>query len=814
RWVLGFWIFLSSLSIGREARAQPAAAKLHGNVLASDSKRPLAGVTIILGNTYVVTDQNGSYEVSDQPPGKYAVRILDAGYDDYVGTVELIGGQDAALDAILQKTQIGEEIVVSGSKLPEKRVEAPATLERVAGETVELTGGSNYQTALSQIKGIQYRQSSFGDVRVSMRGFDSEFNTRSVWMVDGKLAEHPGLGMPLGSMLPTPSLDIKSIEVLVGPAAALYGAEAVDGVINVITKTPWDESGVSAVMRSGNQDLTDATLRVAGTILHRFGYKVNAQWMQAHDFEPDRNLPFHYYGALATAPAIFEGDLVGNHYQVRQAKLEGYLYGRLAHHWHLKIGVGYSFNDGMMTTNTGRIELRGWSINNQTLQLSHPHWYFQVTRIGSDAGLSYPVDAFAKQVNQGGGLAAFTPDMLEALRRKLTYADASQLIDSDAQYHTELFDRLTLIGGVQFRAYLPYSHGTLFDDANARLYRFITSGYLQVDWRAIRDRLRIVGAVRLDENSDYGLSVSPKASAVLSLSHAHYVRVGYNRAFKTPTIIDAYLDIPYAGALGNRGFTIRDAAGNQTPIPALVPEENNALEIGYKGSFARRLFVDVVGFYSLYSNFISPLNLLANPKSTTSPVSAYLPDGTLTFANDPRAAVPPGFLITYLSFGSAQVVGANLGFDLWLVPDHLLFAGSVSYIHLQSYSVPKFAFLAKQLALPFNVPELNARAAVTLQDLGLRNSFVRLQGRIQEHYTFQSGTQWDSTRADFNLANGQLPTRVVVDLMIGYHFANGVTLTGTVFNLLNDHGIDVLGAPPGGILGFAQASYTYSGLDL
>jgi len=287
---------------------------------------------------------------------------------------------------------------------------------------------------------------------------------------------------------------------------------------------------------------------------------------------------------------------------------------------------------------------------------------------------------------------------------------------------------------------------------------------------------------------------------VLTLAHDHHLRVGYNRAFKSPTLLDAYLDVAAAGAYGNHtGFVITDASGNVvSKIPALVPEENNTLEVGYKGDLGRRVFLDVVGFYSFYDHFISPLTLVALPSKGT---FASLPDGTPTFAGLPQQ----GTLITYSNYGTAQVAGANVGFDAWLVRDRLLLTGSASYIHLVSFTTGN----PSQMALPLNVPEWTARGALTMNDVGLRGSFVRLQGRFADRYVFQSGI-WDSTKM---FADGHVPARFVADLVLGYHFSDGVTVSANIFDLTNDHGIDVLGAPPGGIVAYAQLAYTWSGLD-
>ncbi len=85
---------------------------------------------------------------------------------------------------------------------------------------------------------------------------------------------------------------------------------------------------------------------------------------------------------------------------------------------------------------------------------------------------------------------------------------------------------------------------------------------------------------------------------------------------------------------------------------------------------------------------------------------------------------------------------------------------------------------------------------------------MRLSGRFQSRYRFASG-RWVS--ANF-FSDGLIPARFVADLALGYRFKNGFAVTGNVYNLFNDRGIDVLGAPRSGITAFLQLEYHYAGL--
>jgi iron complex outermembrane receptor protein len=190
-----------------------------------------------------------------------------------------------------------------------------------------------------------------------------------------------------------------------------------------------------------------------------------------------------------------------------------------------------------------------------------------------------------------------------------------------------------------------------------------------------------------------------------------------------------------------------------------VPEQVDSVELGYKATFFNQLLVDVVGYHSWYRNFISALTGRASPAAGT---FAFYPDGRPVAEGTPLQ----GSLSTFSNFGRSRVAGADLGLEYQLTPNILL-NGSASYIRLLSFrnSDP----IQKSLLL--NVPEMKLKASITVQDLGLKNSFVRLFGRYQSAYAFTAG-RWDSTL--FFPDRGKVPARFVADLGLGYTFDNGL----------------------------------------
>jgi outer membrane receptor for ferrienterochelin and colicins len=581
---------------------------------------------------------------------------------------------------------------------------------------------------------------------------------------------------------------------VVGPASALYGANAHAGVVNILTKSPWDEPGASVSLRGGTQQLVDASARVAGTISKDFGYKVTGQFVRGVDFAPDRDLRSHYYGS-ASLPLVFEGDLMKN-YDLLTAKAEGFVYYRLGD-WSFKGGYGFSTADGVSLTNAGRNHLRGWQVHQQTVSVSHPNWFAHISRTATNAGGTYQLDRLASLAQASGG-APEDPASLDATRDQIKFIDESQLIDSDVQYQNT-FGGVRLIAGLQLRLYNPSSKGSYLADTDGKtLSATELGGYLQGDYSLLRDRLRLVAAARVDTHSNYSPQLSPKAAVVYSPTRSQHVRAGYNRAFKSPTILENYLLINNT-LLGNRtGFTIKDAAGDViTQIAPLVPESVDSVELGYKATFFEKLLVDVVAYHSWYRNFISALSARANPATGT---FAFFPDGRPVA----EGTAAQGALSTYSNFGRSRVAGADLGLDYMVLPE-LTLSGSVSYIRLLNFENSD----PTQAALLLNVPELKVKASVTLQNLLVQNSFLRVFGRYQSAYAFRSG-RWDSA---LFFDGGKVPARFVADIGLGYRFSNGLALSANVFNLLDDRGVDQLGSAPGGRMAYLELSYRFDGLD-
>jgi len=813
-------VVLLSLGLVIPSYAQSVGA-VEGVVRDAVSQEPLPGANVVLqGTTFgVSTDAEGGFMIPRVSPGEYTLQVSFVGFASAERPVTIRAGQTTTVDIALEETAfVGEEVVVTGTRQQEKILNAPVTIEAISARDLNTTGGGTYLSALSNLKGIDFVNVGINGQGISARGFNNHFNTRMLQMKDGRVAQLPGTGLPQGNFLPTSGLDVKSIEVVVGPASALYGPNAHTGVVNVITKNPWDESGAALDVRGGQQDLLDLNGRFAGTINERLGWKVTGQYMTATDYRPPTGGPnasaadsTHFFGT-----PFNERDLVQD-YDINSVRAEGSLYYQFGDSWMATGSYGFSQNDNFGLTNNGRNRILDWQVQYQNLQLSSEHWFVQATHTSNDAGDTYQINNVAGRATgmlQQGMSRDQIRDQLPALREAEKFVDRGELWDSEVQYRNTLGvggGTLNVVTGGQLREYQPDSDGTFLADANDEdISATEVGGYLQLDYRP-SDRLRINTAARVDHHSEYNTQFSPKAAVVYTVASSHNVRAGYNRAFKSPTVLEGNLFIPipafdvapgyFVNALGNySGYTIRDAMTNEIvrTIDPLEPEEVNSLEIGYKGVFGRRVFVDVVAYNSWYQNFIGPLTLVADGitqipfNADGSPVNAPGDDDTFNA------------LSTYSNFGEATVRGLDVGVEVY-ASDYLNFSGSVSVIDLASFEQGE----GTQDDLLLNVPDTKLKGSVTLRDAGFDGYFVSLSGRWQSAYAFRSG-YWDS--ANF-YADGEVPSRFVAGLTAGYTIPDtGVSLKASVTNLFNTDRVDVLGAPQTERLIWVSATYQFNGL--
>ncbi|MGK7369299.1 MAG: TonB-dependent receptor, partial [Candidatus Halalkalibacterium sp. M3_1C_030] len=298
--------------------------RVAGTVVDTDNE-PLPGVNVTVRGKIVgtSTDSDGNFQltINQDPPLTLVFSIV--GFK--TREVEITSASQADLRITMEEqTIMGQDIVVSASRVEESILEAPVTIEKLDVINIRNTATDDYYKALSNLKGVDMTTSSINFQIVNSRGFNSTGNTRMVQLIDGMDTQAPALNFPIGNLNGPNVLDVESMEYIPGAASALYGPNAFNGILLINSKDPFQYQGLSAMVKTGinhldgnvnvgepadPQSLYDAAFRYARAFNNKFAFKLNFAYSQAEDWRgtqinTDKN--DNLQGNLSVNPA-FDG---------------------------------------------------------------------------------------------------------------------------------------------------------------------------------------------------------------------------------------------------------------------------------------------------------------------------------------------------------------------------------------------------------------------------------------------------------------------------------------------------------------------------
>jgi len=269
--------------------------EIRGYVYDSVKGVPLAGVSVKVTGMSIGAITNGEGYFSVPIPSKslpIQLEISHLGYQPKVIEVTLAHREVKIL--LSEKPILTQEIVVSASRIPERYLESPVTIEKVDLLTIQETPSLNPFDALIYLKGVDVATGSLTFRSYNTRGFNSIGNSRFLIRIDGVDIQAPGLNFPIGLLLSPSEMEIQSMELVPGANSALYGPNAFNGLLNVTTKNPFDYPGLSASLKIGGnhwdgvdtslQPYYDFVFRYAHVFSPRFGMKIGGKWLQATDW--------------------------------------------------------------------------------------------------------------------------------------------------------------------------------------------------------------------------------------------------------------------------------------------------------------------------------------------------------------------------------------------------------------------------------------------------------------------------------------------------------------------------------------------------
>jgi len=253
-----------------------------------------ASVTIKGTSAGTFTDDKGNFRISVPSTAKFPVTLVisSIGYSSTETVVSAAG--EAPETSLSPSSALGEELVVSATRLPTRIMESPVSIERVSGAQLRNAPAANYYDIVTNLKGVDMVASSLTFRTVTTRGFAGSGNTRFNQIVDGMDNQAPGLNFSVGSVIGLSELDVESMELLQGASSALYGPGGMNGTLLINSKSPFRHQGLSFQTKTGMMHSDSRyrepggyhnwALRYATKVNDRLAFKVNAELIQAKDW--------------------------------------------------------------------------------------------------------------------------------------------------------------------------------------------------------------------------------------------------------------------------------------------------------------------------------------------------------------------------------------------------------------------------------------------------------------------------------------------------------------------------------------------------
>lgn len=268
---------------------------INGTVREKGSGNVMPGVTVAVkgSNTGTITGSGGAFTL--RTTHAFPLTLVFS----YVGFKTEEQQISSATDKVaieLSSTEIlGQEVVVAASRTQESILQSPVSIEKLDTRALKASPAPSYYDALANLKGVEMSTQSLTFKSVNTRGFNSNGNTRVLQLNDGMDNQAPGLNFAVGNMVGIPEVDLDNMELIPGAASALYGPNALNGILLMNSKNPFQYQGLSALVKTGflndagrstaTTGYYDVSVRYAHAFSDKVAFKLNVGYLQAKDWQ-------------------------------------------------------------------------------------------------------------------------------------------------------------------------------------------------------------------------------------------------------------------------------------------------------------------------------------------------------------------------------------------------------------------------------------------------------------------------------------------------------------------------------------------------
>jgi outer membrane receptor protein involved in Fe transport len=467
-----------------------------------------------------VTNGFGVWTISSVPSGSYTVSVTTQGFRTATKEIKLNADATATMDVMMQIGFANPPVIVTASKFEEEVVNAPATATVISEQTIRDSPTQNLADLLRAVPGMNVLQASASHFGVNGRAASSTVPNTQLALIDGRTLYQDSLGYVTWNVVPTNLDDVRQMEIIHGPASAVWGSYAMNGVINIITKPPremlrttftfgigtFDRSGGVAESDTGSLYYVNATH--AQALNNRWAFKITGGAYTQDAFARPKGTISNQFNLYPSLSFPNEG--------TTQPKVDARVdYDFPGAKQHFTIAGGYASSYGMQ------------------------HGVFGPAR--ADMASSYgKVDYVRGALRISGYADHFTTDGTFILRFTPT-GRPLPWIDHNQAYHFEFSD-LRKVGSRHLLSYGGNVRHSEIDFSGMLGAKDRTEGgvYLQ-DEVLLSEHFRWVAGARVDKFDNLtGVVFSPRTTFMVKPAPGQTFRVSYNRAYQAPLILQNY----------------------------------------------------------------------------------------------------------------------------------------------------------------------------------------------------------------------------------------------------------------------------------
>lgn len=465
----------------------------------------------------------------------------------------------------LSLEQLSAIEITTPSKQPQPAMKAPVAIYVITGDDIKRSGATCIPEALRAAPGVEVARIDGNKWSIGIRGFGSRLSRSVLVLMDGRTVYTELFAGTYWEVQDTDMDDIDRIEVIRGPGGTIWGPNAVDGVINVITKSSTETKGIRANLRGGNEEQGSADVRYGDDDGGNFSYRVYGKgFTRSAEYHPDGQ----NFDDWRAAQSGFRMDWKRD--QHNDFTFQGDLYDEVAGE---RVNATsytppYSQNfDGSALLSGGNI-LGRWTHTSVQGETQLQVYYDRTNR---------------REPNLKDNRSTFDADFLQRInapgRQQISWGFGGRAIPIDDPI---------VVSGLQF---LPIKRTD-----------WLVTGFLQDEIGLVKDRLTATVGTKLLRTNFTGIQFEPSGRLAWTPSDRNTFWTAFTHAVRTPS--DAEENFYLLGYVGQASPTLQ-AFARFNPNTAFAPEQLNGYEFGYRRLVGKNVYVDFASFVNRYHDLFS-----------------------------------------------------------------------------------------------------------------------------------------------------------------------------------------------------------------